>query len=114
MNWKMTAAAALLLAWPGMALAADPIEGNWLAESGNTVRIAPCGGAYCLTVVSGPNKGKQIGRMEGSGGSYKGTIMNPEDDKTYSGSVTLTSGTTMKLKGCAMGIFCKTQNWRKK
>ncbi|MBZ8132828.1 hypothetical protein CLD20_06045 [Afifella sp. IM 167] len=107
-------AVTLLAAWPGMALAADPIVGNWVAESGNTVRISACGSAYCLKVASGPNKGKEIGRMEGSNGSYKGTIMNPEDDKTYSGSVTLTSATQMKLKGCAMAIFCKTQNWQRK
>ncbi|WP_026379960.1 DUF2147 domain-containing protein [Afifella pfennigii] len=112
MKWKLSAAIALMAAWPGLALA-DPIEGTWLAESGNLVSIAPCGEAYCLNVVSGPNKGKQIGRMQGADGSYKGTILNPDDDRSYSGSVTLTSGSTMRLKGCAMGIFCKTQNWQR-
>ncbi|MBK1624750.1 DUF2147 domain-containing protein [Afifella marina] len=113
MKIKTIALIAALVAWPALA-AADPLEGNWVAATGNTVRISSCGDAFCMKVTSGPNKGKEIGRMKGSDGKYKGTVVNPEDDKTYSGSATLTSANSLKLKGCALGIFCKTQNWQRR
>ncbi len=41
-----------------------------------------------------------------------GKVYDPEGGKTYSGSVTL-SGNKLKLKGCAMKVFCKSQTWTK-
>lgn len=92
--------------------AAEPVVGNWKTASGETAKIASCGGAYCITLVTGKFKGKQIGRMSGSGDSYSGEIMDPAADKTYSGSAKV-SGSAMKLTGCALKVFCKTQNWSK-
>lgn len=92
------------------AQAAEPIEGNWKTASGATAQIAPCGGAYCVTLKSGKFSGKQIGKMSGSGDAYKGEITDPETDKTYSGSGSV-SGNSLKMKGCVLAVLCKTQTW---
>ncbi|MAW87129.1 MAG: hypothetical protein CMJ42_11420 [Phyllobacteriaceae bacterium] len=112
MTRMLTLAAAMLAMTAGTAMA-DPIEGNWRTQSGETAAIASCGGAYCITLKSGKYSGKRIGKMSGSGGNYSGTITDPADDKTYSGSATV-AGASMKLKGCALKIFCKTQTWTKR
>ena len=92
------------------AIAAEPIEGNWKTASGETAAIAECGGSFCITVKSGRYAGKAIGRLEGSGGSYEGTITDPADDKTYNGSGAV-SGGTLRLKGCVLKVLCKSQTW---
>ncbi|EFL89005.1 DUF2147 domain-containing protein [Ahrensia sp. R2A130] len=92
---------------------AAPIEGNWRTASGETAAIAKCGGSYCVTLRSGKYSGKSIGRMKGSGAKYSGTITDPSDDKKYSGTATV-SGNSMKMRGCALKVFCKTQNWSRK
>lgn len=97
----------------GAALA-DPIEGNWKTESGETAGIAKCGGSFCITLKTGAHKGKQIGQMQASGGGkYKGKITDPADDKTYSGKASI-SGSAMKMSGCVFGgLICKSQAWKK-
>lgn len=110
---RMLTLAAAMLAMTAVTAMADPIEGNWRTQSGETAAIASCGGAYCITLKSGKHSGKRIGKMSGSGGNYSGTITDPADDKTYSGSATV-AGASMKLKGCALKIFCKTQTWTKR
>lgn len=98
------------LALPALA---DPIEGNWKTEAGTTAEIAPCGGAYCITLKSGDHSGKNIGRLEGSDGSYQGSITDPENDKTYKGKASVKGG-ALKLSGCVLGgLICRSQNWRK-
>jgi uncharacterized protein (DUF2147 family) len=92
------------------AQAAEPIEGNWKTASGATAQIAPCGGSFCVTLKSGKHNGKQIGKMAGSGDSYSGEITDPENDKTYSGSGTV-SGNSLKMKGCVLAVLCKSQTW---
>ena len=92
--------------------AAEPIVGNWKTESGETAAIGACGSSYCITVKTGQYAGKRIGRLSGSGASYKGTITDPSDGKEYSGSAKVNGG-KMRLKGCALAIFCKTQSWNK-
>jgi uncharacterized protein (DUF2147 family) len=103
------ALSALLFAATG-AGAAEPVVGQWKTASGETAKIAACGGAYCITLVTGDFKGRQIGRMSGSGEKYAGEITDPKAEKTYAGSATVT-GASMKLTGCALKIFCKSQTW---
>lgn len=108
---KLTgAAAAFLLAMRALVSAAEPIEGNWKTESGETAAISKCGSAYCVTLKTGKHSGKQIGKMSGSGASYSGEITDPANDKTYSGSGAV-SGNSLKMKGCVMAVFCKSQTW---
>ncbi|BDA83756.1 hypothetical protein Sa4125_12980 [Aureimonas sp. SA4125] len=92
------------------ASAAEPVVGTWTTASGETAKIASCGKAYCITLLTGQSKGRQIGKMSGSGQKYSGEITDPKVDKTYAGSATVT-GASMKLTGCALKIFCKSQTW---
>ena len=95
------------------AAAADPIEGRWRTEPGAIAQIASCGGSFCVKLVSGKHSGKQIGTMSAQGGnSYKGTITDPTNDKTYKGDVTL-SGNSLKMQGCVMAVICRSQNWKR-
>jgi uncharacterized protein (DUF2147 family) len=96
----------------GAAWAVEPIEGNWKTQSGETAAISNCGGAFCVTLKTGKHAGKQIGKMSGTGAKYKGSITDPANDKTYSGSASI-SGTSMKMRGCVLGVLCKSQTWTK-
>ncbi|MBW3095722.1 DUF2147 domain-containing protein [Pseudohoeflea coraliihabitans] len=106
-----TLALALTALMAGPALA-DPIEGKWRTKSGETAAISKCGGAYCVTLTTGAHKGKQIGRVSGSGGKYKGTITDPKKDKTYAGNATL-NGNSLKMQGCVAKILCRSENWKR-
>ena len=90
--------------------AAEPVVGSWKTANGETAKIASCGGAYCITLATGKFSGRRIGKMSGSEGSYSGEITDPNADKTYAGTATVT-GSSLKLTGCALKIFCKTQTW---
>ena len=107
----LSLAAGIVAASATLALA-DPILGNWKTQSGETAAIAKCGGSYCITLKTGKYAGKRIGKMKGASGTYDGSITDPADDKKYSGSAKV-SGKSMKLKGCALKVFCKTQSWKK-
>lgn len=108
----LIASAALLLVAGGFAGAAEPVVGTWRTESGETARIAPCGGAFCITLLSGPAKGRQIGRMSGTSGSYQGEITDPAAERTYAGTAEV-SGRALRLTGCALRVFCRSQTWSK-
>ena len=109
----------LAVAPAGVAQAGDP-SGLWLRENGRSqVRIAPCGGALCGTVAwlrdtSGPGKVGQrvLYDMVADGeNSWSGHAFNPEDGKTYSGTMTL-SGSRLTTSGCALGgLICKSVHW---
>ncbi|GLR49941.1 DUF2147 domain-containing protein [Shinella yambaruensis] len=109
MNLKTWIAAALLIV-PGAALAAEPIEGTWKTASGETAAIAKCGGSFCITLKTGKFAGKRIGKLEGAGADYTGSITDPAADKTYSGSGSV-SGNSLKMKGCVLKVLCKSQTW---
>ncbi|NKB54660.1 MAG: DUF2147 domain-containing protein [Rhizobiaceae bacterium] len=106
------AALAIIVAGTTTSHADEPIVGNWKTESGETAAIGSCGGAYCITLRTGKYAGKRIGRLKGAGDSYSGTITDPSDQKQYSGSAKVVKK-SMKLRGCALKIFCRTQSWRK-
>ena len=103
----LAAAFAMLAAQAG---AAEPIEGSWKTASGETAQIAKCGSSFCVTLKTGKHAGKQIGKLSGKGNSYSGEITDPANDKTYSGSGSV-SGNSLKMKGCVMKILCKSQTW---
>jgi uncharacterized protein (DUF2147 family) len=113
----------------GSAQAADP-SGTWLTETGTSrVRIAPCGGGFCGTIVSAPGKGLDaknpdpalrersvvgiqiLSAPQADGAGFSGTLYNPNDGKTYSGSLKLTGPSTLEVAGCVMSVFCKRQTW---
>ena len=42
-----------------------------------------------------------------------GSVYNPGDGRTYSGTITLQPNGTLELEGCAFRIFCQRQVWRR-
>lgn len=109
---KQPIAAMLFALAAGSAGAAEPIVGNWRTPSGHIARIEACGDAYCIFATAAKFKDRRIGRMTASGQGYAGEITDPETDRTYSGTATV-SGSSLKLTGCALGIFCRSQTWTK-
>ncbi len=107
---KVSMALAATLIMAGSALA-DPIDGNWKTQSGETAAIS---GGGSITLKTGKHAGKTIGRLKAAGGNkYTGSITDPATDKTYSGKATLT-GSTLKMSGCVLGgLICKSQTWSK-
>ena len=100
----------LVLATASSALAEEPILGKWRAPGGGIVEVTSCSAGFCATVVSGQHSGKDAGVMNGSNGSYAGTVTDPRDNNTYNGSAKV-DGDTMNLTGCALKVLCKTQVW---
>lgn len=99
---------------PPVAGAAAPIEGLWKTESGENAAFYACdGGAMCIKVTTGLHAGKVLSSdlRDAGDGVYAGSLFNPEDERTYSGRATLNGDGTLKLKGCALKIFCKSQTW---
>ncbi len=107
---KTVVAAAALLMAVSVGHTAEPIEGNWKTQSGATAEIGKCGSAYCVTLKSGKHSGKQIGKLSGTGAEYSGQITDPDTDKTYAGSGSVT-GNALKMKGCVLKVLCKSQTW---
>jgi uncharacterized protein (DUF2147 family) len=136
---RRAAIAAALLGFASVpSLAAEP-TGTWLTEGGkSTVRVAGCGAALCGTIVSlkepndaegrpktdknnadaskrgRPVVGVQVvvGMKPDGPNKWSGQVYNPEDGKTYSGSMTLENAKTIKVQGCILGgMVCKTSTW---
>jgi uncharacterized protein (DUF2147 family) len=131
--------AALLLTLPAAALPAhaNP-DGVWSMSDGKvTVKVDDCGGNLCARIVGlkepiskidglpkvdrenpDPAKRKRpliglsilIGMKPAGENYWKGAIYNPDDGKTYSGTVRY-DGQNMKVKGCVAGILCKTNTF---
>jgi uncharacterized protein (DUF2147 family) len=109
---RLTVALAAFIAATGIAYA-DPIEGNWRTKAGSTAQISPCGGGFCIKLITGEHAGKQIGKMTAAGGGYAGTITDPNTDKTYKGKATI-AGTVLKMSGCVLGgLICQSQSWNR-
>lgn len=112
-TWAFTVALALSAgSLASQASAAESIEGNWKTMVGDTARIAPCSEGFCITLINGKFAGKQIGHMKGTGNLYSGQITDPEDNKTYDGSAAVADD-YLKLQGCVLKIFCKSQVWKR-
>ena len=125
-------AAALAVGFAGSAFADAGANGVWIMDNGKiTVRIAPCGGNLCGSIIGmakpldkegkpkvdkdNPNPALRdrpiIGltvlsnMMPKSDNKWAGTVYNADDGRTYSSYMKL-SGDKMKVKGC-VGPFCK-------
>jgi uncharacterized protein (DUF2147 family) len=126
-------AAATALASP--AFAGDP-TGLWQTPTnGGQVRISRCGQALCGVLVTSshiradPNtldthnsnralRGRTLrnlpllnGFTGGPAVWRGGTVYNPEDGRTYSGTITLDGDNTLRLQGCVVRPLCRTQTW---
>jgi len=127
--------AALLAASAGAAEQASPY-GQWRTpERGGLIQVSQCDGGLCGKILGGSgtsaedkldrnNKnpalrsrgllGMYIFRgLKPSGGSWKGSIYNPNDGGTYAATVSLRSPVELVVKGCLVWPLCKTQVWAK-
>ncbi len=108
-----------VLAAPSPSVAQDA-TGLWLRDTGGSqVRISPCGDALCGSIswLKELSDVARVGQrvfydMKPQGGAtWKGTAFNPEDGKTYSGTMKL-SGDTLTTAGCVLGgLICKSAHW---
>lgn len=99
---------------------AQEVNGVWERDTGaSRVRFAKCGEAVCGTLswLKDPNGPAKVGQriffdMKPNGaGKWSGSAFNPEDGKTYSGTMTL-SGSTLTTAGCVMGgLICRSVKW---
>lgn len=123
---------ALLIAAGGVAASASakaPLEGQWRNPKGSvTVRVAPCGDAWCGTVIEASGKAKATARKGGTphligtriltgvrasgSGEYKGRAFDPKRNIHAPATIRLLGPSTIVIKGCVLrGIVCKEQRW---
>lgn len=133
MNLRTASCLALLASClaAGAAQAGDP-AGLWLTETGDSkVRLSRCGAGYCGTLVSTAGRGLDannpdpalrtrsvvgvqiVSATSATGDGYSGTLYNPKDGKTYSGSLRMTGPDAIEVSGCVMSVFCKRQTWKR-
>lgn len=130
---RLVISAAVLLAGlgaPALALPGAPY-GIWLtAEGDSRIRISPCGKALCATIVwtkqagtdgQNPNTalrkrplvGVELSKdmiADGQGG-WSGSIYNPENGKTYAGSMKVRGEGKLEVGGCVLGVLCGSETW---
>lgn len=127
---------ALALAPAAFAQSNLPQQGRWLTESGNLeVDIAPCGEAFCGTVVkvlanrSMSNPGgelvqadarpvmgmKLLSDLRPAGeGELKGEIYNRENGKSYSTLLSVVGPNQLVVRSyVGLPMFGKTQVWQR-
>ena len=123
------ALAGLIAATPLAANAPAPISGRWSNPKDSVVvEVAPCGAAYCGTVVKATAKAKADARKGGTsnligtrlmsgfkpigGGKYRGKVLLPKRGMHATGTIRLAGRNTLLVEGCALaGIICKEQRW---
>jgi len=121
MRYGTRSGCAALALLAGMATAAaQEVTGIWERETGaSRVRFAKCGEALCGTIswlkdANGPAKlGQRIfyDMKPNGAGKWSGSAFNPEDGKTYSGTMSL-SGETLTTAGCILGgMICRSVKW---
>lgn len=115
----------LALSEPARAATLSDIAGDWATPGlGAVVRLAPCARdreRLCGRLIWAWDPSRV---QRGAIGSemlrnftwrsdtwVDGEVFNPEDGRTYSGSIR-PDGEVLRLRGCA-GPFCQTQVWRR-
>ena len=132
------AMAAFLATAAHSAATAAEVDGVWAMSNGKvTVAVNDCGRNLCGKIIGlkepiskidgkpkvdrenpDPSLRKRpligltilLGMKPAGEGTWKGAIYNPDDGKTYSATVKY-EGSSMKVKGCVAGVFCKTNKF---
>lgn len=121
------------------AIAADPVEGQWLTQDGGSkVRIGACPGNPSLlcgvvswlpaaeaknldsknpnaALRSRPILGTQTitGFKQSAPGKWTGgKLYDPATGKTYSGKISINPDGTLKVQGCVM-MICEAETWKR-
>ncbi|WP_165188069.1 DUF2147 domain-containing protein [Caulobacter soli] len=129
-------AAALALSAVSASAFAQDATGLWQTQTnGGQVEISRCGNSLCGKLVNSDHikkdptvkdeknkdaslRGRPLKNMQMlydfTGGPSKwtgGKVYNAADGGTYSGTITVVSANELKLKGCIVAPFCKTEKW---
>lgn len=136
MKFSIFAAAALAVAAVAApALASDP-TGLWQTPTnGGQVQISRCGQALCGVLVTSDHIRSMPGMLDAknsnrelrgrtlrnlpllngfTGGPTEwrgGTVYNPDDGRTYSGTITMQGDNALRLQGCVVRPLCRNQTW---
>ena len=125
-----TAAAVAGLSAPAEAAAPTNAQGVWRNPKNTVhVKLQPCGGTMCGTVIWAAPKAQAKARAAGqqlvgaqlfrefkpvAPGQWKGRVFVPDMNRTFSGTITAAGPSKMVGKGCLIGgFFCKQQTWVK-
>ena len=110
-------AALMTILGPLTAQAAEPIYGVWVRDGhpDDKMEFYDCAGKLCargIETLPDGSPAPEILRKAAKNGdnSWKGDLFNPEDGKTYTGSITYDSTNKLTLSGCLM-IFCQSETW---
>jgi len=124
----LSLAALALLSGPAVASAKSPLEGRW-RNGKMEVEIAPCGRSLCGTVVKASAK-QQAKAERGSGteligatlikdirptgrGTYRANVFVADRNVHARGTIRQVSPTQLKVRGCVLGLICKSKTWDK-
>ncbi len=117
---------------PCVARAQNPI-GEWRVADGTAnIRIVDCGGALWGVVswektpgrdVNNPDPVKRsrptlgmpvlLNMKHGQPGRWQGKVYNAENGRSYDASIALRNPDTLHVEGCALGILCGGEDWRR-
>ena len=116
---------AMIAATPAAAARA-PVEGVW--DNGKmSIRIAPCGRDLCGTVIRASAK-QQAKAERGSGtdligatlirdieksgpNAYRARVFLADRNIYANGTIRMAGHDQLKVKGCVLGLICKSQTW---
>lgn len=115
----------LALSEPARAATPNDVAGDWATPGlGAIVRLAPCANdreRLCGRLIwawdpsrvqRGAIGSEMLRNFRWRSDTWTGgEVFNPEDGRTYSGSIR-PDGEVLRLRGCA-GPFCQTQVWRR-
>ena len=121
-----TLAAVALLSGPAAASAKSPLEGRWKNGKMEVV-IAPCGAKMCGTVVKASpvqqakaERGSDtdlvgarlIKEIEKTGpNSYRAEVFLADRNMHARGTINQVSRNQLKVRGCVLGVICKSKTW---
>jgi uncharacterized protein (DUF2147 family) len=122
----LTLALLVIAADPVSATARSSLEGRWKNGKMEIV-IRPCGRTLCGTVIKASPK-QQARAQRGSGtsligarvidnirpagpGTFKANVFVADRDMTARGTIRQVSATRLNVRGCMLGVICKTTNW---
>ena len=125
-----TALVFLAASMPFAASAQAAIEGHWVNPKGSVVvRVAPCGDAYCGTVIKASAKAQASARKGGTPhligtqiltglhatgeGTFKGRVFDPKRNIRAPATIRLEGDNAITVRGCAIAgmLLCKEQRW---
>lgn len=116
------------VATPAVAAPASPV-GTWRnAADSVRIRVAPCGGGLCGTVVSASEAAQADAAAGGTerlvgtelfhdlrrddDGVWASTVFVPDLGREVDGTLELSSPSTLVFSGCLLaGLACKSQTW---